>query len=175
MDKQSKLTFVALTGLTVAILLLKGRGHPSVTASSETPQSEFEAPYQYATPGIPDDSVSLNGGAPFQSTVNVSVNPSYLGTLSQSYIPMFGFVGIGAPVAQPAQQSTQAAAQPAQLVAPPPAPATFVHTPPIYDGTRVTTSDGYAIIGGRFADNTIGSVFAGANAPVPGHSYLYHL
>lgn len=133
MDSKQKLTAVSLAALATVIAFLKWRGHPSVAAPAAG-TDPFLTPYELPTPGISDDPITLNGGAPFQSTVNVSVNPSYLGTLSQTYIPMFGFVGGG--VAPPTLQDVTA---PRQLTAPPPQPTYFATptppklSPPVYE------------------------------------------
>jgi len=135
MNKSTKHTALALGALALAVWGLKMRGHPSVASVPPAGVDPFVAPYGWQTPGIADDPVILNGGAPFQSTVNVTVNPSYLGTLSQQFIPLFGFVGLGV---DPAQQGGTAAGSsgansggtPTRLVAPPPAPSAFVSTAP---------------------------------------------
>lgn len=129
MDKREKYSIIALTALVAIVTVLKVRGHPSVAepstlggvdesaAGGGNSQNQFELPYSYSTPGIADNPITLNGGAPFQSTINVEVNPSYLGTLSQDYIPMFGFIGMGS------------TGGPGTLNGPAPAPATFVSAP----------------------------------------------
>lgn len=137
MSPKEKYSAVALAVLAIGSLYLKWRGHPNMagmtlddpnaaeaasSGASSNPQDAFASPYlNYSNPGISDAPIILNGGAPFESTVNVTVNPSYLGTLSQQYIPMFGYVGIGV---VPANDDGGAGA-PVQLTAPPPPPAQF--------------------------------------------------
>ena len=122
MDTKQKYSAGLLAILALGIAWLKWMGHPSVavapasnTAAGVNP---FIAPYDWSTPGISDDANMLNGGPPFESTVNVSVNPSYLGTLSEQFIPLFGFVGMGVRVGANAATN--------QLSAPPPAAVGFV-------------------------------------------------
>lgn len=141
MEKREKYTSVALAVLVLLITWLKWRGHPSVASPDEisgadepsatgggSAQQQFDAPYLYQTPGISDSPIVLNGGAPFQSTINVEVNPSYLGSLSENYIPMFGFVGMGYS-GQGGNGSLQAPPPPPVYFAPP-APASSAYAPP---------------------------------------------
>jgi hypothetical protein len=98
MDKRQKYSAALLLVLIAGTAWLKLRGHPSLSVPASTgadAESPFLAPYGWGTPGISDDPLTINGGPPFSSVVNVNVNPSYLGSLSQQFIPMFGFVGIG--------------------------------------------------------------------------------
>lgn len=129
MDMKQKYSAGLLLILIAGTAWLKWKGHPSVTEAPATNVSAgvnpFTAPYGWQTPGIADNAATLNGGAPFQSTVNVDVNPSYLGTLSQQFIPLFGFVGLGV---DPAMQGSSS-----QLVAPALPAASFVSAsqPPV--------------------------------------------
>lgn len=98
---QTKYKVAALTGMTAFAVWLLWRKHVrSLIASGEIievkqPQSNaFAAPYYTTVPGISDDGITLNGGAPFQSVINVNVNPSVAQYLNQHYIPLFGFVGM---------------------------------------------------------------------------------
>ena len=99
MDTRQKYGAALLLVLIAGTAWLKLRGHPSVSSAPASNESAgvdtFIAPYGWQTPGIADNPVTLNGGSPFSSVVNLTVNPSYLGSLSQQYIPMFGFVGVG--------------------------------------------------------------------------------
>jgi hypothetical protein len=98
MDTKQKYSAALLAVLALGIAWLKWTGHPSVASGAATNAAAgvdpFTAPYGWSTPGISDDPNTLNGGPPFQSSVNVNVNPSYLASLSQQYIPLFGFVGL---------------------------------------------------------------------------------
>lgn len=132
MDKREKYSMAALAALVALTAILKLRKHPSIqpntlggvddttsaSGGGAAAQSQFDAPYQYPSPGISDSPIVLNGGAPFQSSISVEVNPSYLGTLSENYIPLFGFVGMG-----------PGSGGPNQISAPPPAPAYFAPQP----------------------------------------------
>lgn len=133
MDKREQYTFAALGVLVILVLILKAKGHPSMDVPNSlgsvddaegggNPQAQFDAPYtQETTPGISDSQIILNGGAPFQSTINQQINVSAAMQLSEQYIPLFGFVGMGF--------ATTPTAPTQQLRAPPPSPVYFAPSP----------------------------------------------
>lgn len=64
-----------------------------VQAQDETQTDPFLAPYYWPAAGYPADGF-MNSGPAFSSTITVLAQNPLLGSLSQQYIPMFGFVGM---------------------------------------------------------------------------------
>lgn len=58
--------------------------------------NSFQSPYFTTNPGIPDNWNINTGGAPFNSTNNINVNTGFINGLSNTYMPMFGLVGMTA-------------------------------------------------------------------------------
>lgn len=55
----------------------------------------FYAPFYQTNPGIWDNVGILNGSnVPFESTVKLEVSAPSLNSLSNQYMPMFGYVGV---------------------------------------------------------------------------------
>ncbi len=77
-----------------------GANFPYSPFGSGLPQLDknFLVPYSGTTPGYEDNSVTYNGpgGQPFASTINVNVTPNVFGSLTNNYIPLYGFVGMAA-------------------------------------------------------------------------------
>lgn len=132
---------VALGVLAVGTLFLKLWGHPSMSTPNAigsvddaegggNPQAQFDSPYtQETTPGISDSQIILNGGAPFQSTINQQINVSAAMQLSEQYIPLFGFVGMGFATGNTPSQQLRAPPPSPSYFAPAPAPAPFASAP----------------------------------------------
>lgn len=93
---------VAVAVLVIVWLILRSRNGP-VPVSLSQPMNGFQSPYFSTNPGIPDNTLILNGGDTYQTagpTFNaqntVNVNTHNINGLSNLYMPMFGLVGMTA-------------------------------------------------------------------------------
>lgn len=105
MDKLEK-KHIVLTGCAIAALFLLWRDTRNmqdsnvamqVTSNEPTVNGQFSAPYTAGgNPLVMNNYTTQGGGDIFNSAYNLSVNPSIAHTLTENYIPLFGFVGIAA-------------------------------------------------------------------------------
>jgi len=85
---------IAVAILVVVWLIMRQRAN-NVVLPPPTMNS-FQAPYFTTNPGIPDNQFVLNGGPTFTATNNVNVTAFGGNGLSNSYMPLFGLVGMTA-------------------------------------------------------------------------------
>lgn len=84
---------IAAVVMVLAFAWKRRKGSAMATAAPSDPQAAFDAPYY--NNGMTPITPILNGNStPFNSVVNVSVNPSAAAALGSEYIPLFGFVGM---------------------------------------------------------------------------------
>lgn len=94
MDKKEIAIYAG--GAVVLFLLLRWLKNRNTPTEEETAQEDYTDPYGWPVPGIAPNYGITNGGAPFQSVVNVNANWDPYSGLTREYIPMFGFVGVTA-------------------------------------------------------------------------------
>lgn len=90
---------VVVAGLLILWWLLNrlGGGNKNIVAPDGSyALNGFQAPYLTTNPGIPDNWNFNTGGNPFNSVNNINVNTGFINGLSNTYMPMFGLVGMTA-------------------------------------------------------------------------------
>lgn len=97
MDKESNYikAVIAVAVIALVWLFLKNRGGPTIIPGGPV-LNGFQAPYFYTNPGIPDDRRILNNGPSFNSTNTINVQTGQISGLTNTYMPMFGLVGMTA-------------------------------------------------------------------------------
>lgn len=97
MEKKTETFILAAVG-TIALLDLIWRKigqNKLAVATAAAPVATTANPWDAAMGGTAGIVASQSPAQPFQSAINVTVNPNVAQFLTHNYIPLFGFVGMG--------------------------------------------------------------------------------
>jgi len=95
-ERQKVYMKAALAVVILLIVWLIMRQRASNVVMPPPTMNSFQAPYFTTNPGIPDSQFILNGGPTFNASNTVNVNANGGNGLSNSYMPLFGLVGMTA-------------------------------------------------------------------------------